>query len=193
MTEKPTVLVDMDGVLADFDAEVQYRLWHRHPEIQPVRRNNFYVADDYPEDRDLVDAISNEEGFFRSLPLIQNAFDGWQRIIDLGYYPQICSAPKKANPNCEAEKLEWLREYFVPKFGKYVVEEAIITRYKHLQKGIVLIDDRPEVRHSNQAEWQHIIFDRPYNRHIEDKPRLKGWNHESLSEILELANKISNQ
>lgn len=47
--ERPTVLVDMDGVLADFDAEAIARLQERHPNIPLLdTRINFYLSDDYP-------------------------------------------------------------------------------------------------------------------------------------------------
>lgn len=187
MTEALTVLVDMDGVLADFDEEILDRIEERYPHIPKLDvRRNFYVAEDFPEHSQLVRELSNEEGFFASLPLAQAALEGWQRMIDLGYDPRVCSSPISANPHSEKEKLGWLRQHFVPVFGESVVERAVITKDKHLYDGIALIDDRPEVRNSVDAAWRHIVFDKPYNQHSA-APRLRGWLDDKLPSLLESA------
>lgn len=189
MTKALTVLVDMDGVLARYDTEVITRFKQLHPHIPVIgERTNFYIADDYGEHSQLLRDIADQEGFFDSIPLGIDALAGWQRLIDYGYHPRICSSPKLTNPYSEAEKLKWLRQHFVPHFGDWVANEAIITRDKHLFDGIALIDDRPEIIKADEASWQHIIFDKPYNKHI-DAPRLRGWLDENLPALLEAAAK----
>ena len=181
----PIVTVDIDGVLADFDGEVKSRLKERHSNIPILEtRENFYISDDYPEHRLKVRAISDEEGFFESLPLVKNALEGWQRLIDLGVHPLICSAPIQSNPFSKVEKLNWLQQHFVPVFGEWVVDQAIITSDKHLFHATALIDDRPQMKNAEMATWKHIIFDQPYNRDILNQPRLHGWLDEALPEIL---------
>ncbi len=185
MMETPTILVDMDGVLADFDKEVLSRMEARYPHIPLLgARQNCHVADDYPEHWALIRELSNEPGFFDSLPQVDNALEGWGRIIDLGYNPRICSSPINTNPNSRIEKLGWLQRHFAPYFGSIVAEQAIITRDKHLFDGVALIDDRPELRGADEASWRHIIFDQPYNRHVAGL-RLSGWLDKKLPEILE--------
>lgn len=118
--------------------------------------------------------------------MVDGALEGWQRIIDLGYHPRVCSSPITNHPTCASEKIQWLWRQFVPTFGAYVVREAIITKEKHLYAGVALMDDRPEVRHANKAPWLHILFDRPYNRHS-TQPRLLGWHDDNLGTLLEQA------
>jgi len=184
MSERQKVLVDMDGVLAGFDEEVQACLDERHPEIERQPRVNYYISDDYPEHGLLVRAISNEPGFFARLPLISNAKKGLQRIIDLGYEPQICSAPLTANPTCKAEKLQWLERVIVPHFGRQILETAAITKNKHAVPGLALIDDRLALAGTSEAEWTQIIFDQPWNQ---GQPgfRLHGWLDKNLSVFLD--------
>lgn len=182
---KPVILIDMDGVLADFDTEISTRVKNRHPHIALLEtRDNFYFSDEYPEYKTLIRDISNEAGFFDSLPLIDNALEGWQRIIDLGYHPRICSSPIKSNPHSEVEKRAWLRRHFAPHFGPDIADEAIITSDKYLVDGLALIDDRPELRHAAEASWQHVIFDQPYN-HTVNKPRIHGWTDKNLQATLQ--------
>jgi 5'-nucleotidase len=185
-----TVLVDMDGVLADFDAEIETRISGRYAHIPLAEtRANFYIADDYPEHTALVRALSREQGFFDALPLVDGALEGWQRIIDLGFHPQICSSPIRSNPHSGPEKLQWLARHFVPVFGRYVVEQAIITHEKHLFDGIALVDDRPTLPDERLAVWQHILFDRPYNQGG-DKLRIHGWDDPVLGEQLQKAKEL---
>jgi 5'-nucleotidase len=186
--KKPIVLIDMDGPLADFDSEVISRLKARYPNSPLLTtRKNFYISDDYPEHSLLVRAISDEKGFFESLPLADNALEGWQKVIDLGYHPQICSAPMRSNPFSNIEKLNWISKNLVPVFGQSIVDEAIITSDKHECEGIVLIDDRSELKDYQKATWQHIVFDAPYNKDSK-QPRLYGWLDDNLANLLKTAN-----
>jgi len=187
--KKQIVLIDMDGPLADFDGEVISRLKTRYPNIPILStRKNFYISDDYPKHSLLLRSISDEKGFFESLPLADNALEGWQRVIDLGYHPIICSAPMRSNPFSNIEKLNWISKNLVPFFGQSVVDEAIITPDKHESEGIVLIDDRSELKDYKKAMWQHIVFDEPYNQDSK-QPRLYGWLDNNLANLLKTASR----
>lgn len=188
----------MDGVLADFDAEVHSRVAERHPDIRPLdpfpEIPDFYVSRHYPEEHyDTVRGISNEQGFFASLPMIPDAAYGWERVMRLGFRPQICSSPISTNPYSKEEKLGWLEENLAPLFGSWVVSTAIITRDKHLVSGAVLIDDRPAIQHAETATWQHIIFDQPANRGITGPTirRLKTWRDPNLPQLLRQSAQIT--
>lgn len=183
------VLTDMDGVLADFDGEVIRRMRKKHPDIPILdSRQKFYISDDYPEYSNIVRQLSDEPGFFESLPCIENAVEGWKRIIELGYDPQICSSPMLSNPNSGPEKLIWLREHFAPIFGCQAVDRAIITREKYIHDSIAIIDDNPKLPRADEASWTHIIYDQPYNQY-RPGPRLKGWLDDKLPSLLESAMK----
>jgi 5'-nucleotidase len=185
------VLVDMDGVLADFDAAVLDKL---PPVIERVARTHFYIAQDYPRHVAHVEYITRHPDFFENLPLVDNALQGWQRLIDAGYNPRICSAPLSRNEQSVSGKLAWLRRHLVPCFGERVVTEAIIAKEKHRYPGFALIDDRPEVdTNSGRAAWCHIVFDHPYNRHSSAGLRVHGWDDPQLEEILEAAQRRTNR
>lgn len=187
-SDRPIVLVDMDGVLADFDAGVERELAAElATAVSFADRTSFYIRDSLPEHHDTVEAIHNADGFFRNLPLMEGALEGWQALIDLGYEPRICSSPLMSHLQCEAEKLAWLEEHFVPHFGPSVVETAIITRDKYLAAGIALIDDKPDIKRVDEAEWTHIVFDHSYNKSAASSLRLNGWNDPNLAELLTLA------
>lgn len=169
---KPVVLVDMDGVLADFDGATIAHL--QSPEINiPLRpHSSFYHRDNYtdPSHVKAIDQLHASRNFFRTLPLVDGALEGWQAIEELGYEPRICSSPLHTNEWCVDEKREWIKEHL----GARAASAAIIDSRKELYGGIALIDDRPVVKNAEVATWQHVVFDASYNREVESDLRLTG-------------------
>ena len=90
------VLVDVDGVLADFDRGFLH-LWRTaHPDrpwLAPAARRHFYLREDYPPAwRDAVQAVIDAPGFYRQLPVMAGAQAAQQLAIATGttggvYYP----------------------------------------------------------------------------------------------------------
>lgn len=167
------ILVDMDGVVADFDLHTSILLTNRHPEVvqHPLdQRQQFYFEDDYPEHKEKIQAITCGQGFFANLPMVPGAYQGMLRLVGLGHDVRICTAPLTKNDYCVHEKYHWVRKN-MPEFQR----KLIITKDKTLVRGDILIDDKPIITGSMEPLWQHVVYDRPYNRHI-DGPRM-DWDH----------------
>ena len=164
MTEiQKTVLVDMDGVMADFDRVALSEV----PQDLIVPRSQFYVAHDYPEDlRPSIEAVYNSPEFFENLDVIEGVHEGWQAMLDNGYSPRVASAPLRSNKNSIEGKIKWLDRVMVPHFGVSVVEEAIIDKKKWKYSALAIIDDNPVINKgmngTESADWEHILF---------------GWSH----------------
>lgn len=170
-------LVDQDSVLADFDLEIQKRLEARHPEISLIpleEHTTFYFGDHYPEKyRPIIESIYNESGFIRDLPVIEGSLLALQEMLALGIDVKICTSPLINIRQCVFEKYEWVERHL----GVEWTARLIITRDKTLVKGEFLIDDKPEIIGACVPDWEHIMFDQPYNRKIKDKRRLVGWKN----------------
>ncbi len=183
-----TVLLDMDGVLADFERPNNEILRVHFPCLPVVeRRESIYFADTYREQPDVVTVIERKvrlPGFFASFPLIDDALTGMERIRTAGFIPRICSSPLENHPTVIAEKTAWLKQHFVPIFGPWVIETAIFDRNKSSYDAFALIDDHPKVRGADQAKWRQMVFDQPYNRETSTGFRLLSWTDPSLEEQL---------
>ena len=165
------ILIDMDGVIADFDGEFLKRWRERHPDklyFPLEQRTEFYVKDQYPEElKPLVEEILLEPTFFRDMMPIAGAQAALTEMDALGLDVFICTSPFSTYQNCVLEKYQWVDNFL----GTQWVNRIILTRDKTLVKGDILIDDKPQVTGVEVPSWEHVIYDRPYNRGV-DKRRL---------------------
>jgi 5'-nucleotidase len=170
------ILIDQDGVLADFENAFVAAWRDAHPDIPPVEfadRRSFHILEDYaPELRPLAEALYTAPGFIRDLPPVDGAIEAVRELAALGLDVRICSSPLRQYENCVAEKYQWVERHL----GRAWTERLILTRDKTLVQGDILIDDRPAIEGAARPRWRHILYDAPYNRTVADKPRLSWAN-----------------
>ena len=190
MSERKVVLVDMDGVLADFDGATNRHLESLGINVRP--RDSFYYRADYtdPREVEIINELHASQGFFRNLKPIDGAIGGWNKIEALGYEPRICSSPLRTNERCNDEKLEWIERHL----GSRAVDLAVIDSRKELYEGVALIDDRPTISGADTASWKHVVFDARYNQvSSSSSHRLRGWNDPELGSILDSCDSTTSQ
>lgn len=166
------LLVDQDGVLSDLEAKFWPIFGARYPDapkIAPEDRTTFYVEDQIGQEwRKYAEPILHEKGFFQTLPIVPGALEGLLRLSK-EFEVYICTSPV-TSPWCATEKLLWIKANLGPKWAR----RTIITKDKTLVRGEYLIDDRPEVKGDLLPQWEHIHFDRPYNRGLSNR-RIMDW------------------
>lgn len=158
------ILVDMDGVVADWE----YQFWLRWgslmphaPQIRAEERTEFLVDTQLGEEWKIdIRAILGSEGFYGSLPVIEGAIEGIRQLEE-HHHVTICTAPL-ATPWCSREKFEWVLKYL----GEDQATRMIITKDKTLVRGDILIDDKPEIKGVMEPEWTQVLYDQVYNREI---------------------------
>jgi 5'-nucleotidase len=170
------ILLDMDGVLADFEQGFLDAWARKHPDqptVAPEQRRNFYIDDDYPEHcRPLVEKIFTAQGFYAGLPPIPGALQGVREMLEAGHDVSICTAPHSFVRYCVPEKYEWVERHL----GSEFVRRVIVTKDKTLVFGDVLVDDRPNIEGYRIPAWRHVIYDQPYNREVQGlRMDWKGW------------------
>lgn len=127
---KRILYIDMDGVVADFDAHVHF-LGERDPNKAECRA---------------------PEGFFLNLPLVEGALEALP-ILSEKYDMYFLSTPQWSNPNSWKEKREWVEKHY----GELMHKRLILTHNKSLLKGDYLIDDRI-ANGVDGFEGEHIHF-----------------------------------
>lgn len=170
------ILLDQDGVLADFEHAFLDAWRERYPGIPPVEfedRKSFHILDDYPPAlRDRAEGIYTAPGFIRNLPAVPGAVEAVRELLSLGMDVRICSSPLRQYENCVAEKYHWVERHL----GRDATQRLILTRDKTLVQGDILIDDRPRIEGAVQPRWRHIVYDAPYNRQATAQPRMTWAN-----------------
>lgn len=170
--KRKVILVDMDGVLADFEQGIlnaSEQKFHPSQVIPLTERKSFFVVQDYPlQLRPSVQEIYKTPGFFENLPVIPGGRESLEQMKALGHEVFICTMAIVQYDNCVLEKYNWVAKHL----GEEWTEKMILTRDKTLVRGHILIDDKPHYRGVQEPSWEHVLYDAPYNRSILGKRRL---------------------
>uniref|UniRef100_K7FEM4 5', 3'-nucleotidase, cytosolic n=1 Tax=Pelodiscus sinensis TaxID=13735 RepID=K7FEM4_PELSI len=177
------VLVDMDGVLADFEGAVLRAFLARYPgeaHVELADRRGFSVLEQYRCLREDLEAkvanIYESPGFFLGLEPIPGAIEAMKEMIHmLDTDVFICTTPLLKYEHCILEKYHWVEKHLGPKF----VERLILTRDKTVVSADLLFDDKETIQGAEpKPSWEHILFTCCHNKHLELQPprrRLQSW------------------
>ncbi len=176
-SKRLTIAVDMDGVLAD--SEAQFSLWYERETGITVDRETFIGV---PEDLCLPDKTAvrryvHTPQFFRTLPRIEGGVDALKKLM-IRFDVYIVSAAMEF-PLSLFEKKEWLEEYFPFISWRNICfcgDKSIInTDY--------LIDDH--IRNLDNFRGTPLLFSAAHNAKVTHHVRHNNW-----AEILNYFEKI---
>lgn len=193
MTRKALILVDMDGVLADFDGRALEVCAENGIEldIDHISEATFrYLTDHVPDkgQRNKLRRIIDTTPYFADLPVIDGAVDGMRELMSRAEV-WVCSKPLDANETCASDKVSWIKRHFPKCHGK-----LILAPDKSLVQGDVLLDDAPKLKWLDRAVWKPIVYSQPFNTvpdsELFDLPHFQ-WG-DSIDTILNLAKENSN-
>lgn len=159
--EDCTILLDMDGVVAHFTAQLA-PLGHRNhdqPYCDPSDIQEFYGFRTMSEIWKAVDAQG--EAFWADMPELPWARRLYSRLCELA--PVVFCTSPAYNPVCAAGKVQWLQRFT----GNRRIRDFVLTPRKHLLASdrTILIDDLDyNVQGFRQAGGQAILFPSSNNR-----------------------------
>lgn len=166
------ILIDLDNTLADFDKALLATWRNLYPDeyfVPLEERRSFHPHKDYPKHlQNKIEKLCHSEGFIRYLPPTPGGIAAVNTMINEGYDVRFCTSHLSGYDPCVLEKYQWVEAYF----GAPAIDRLILTRDKTLIRGDLLIDDKPVIGGAVMPTWEHILYDRPHNRHITDKRRL---------------------
>lgn len=184
MKTPPVLLLDMDGPLADFDAQCWEACHEREllidigrPEDQSFRYFTDHVIS--KQHRAELRRLIEQPGWFRNLPPVAGAIEGTQDLIRMGFDIWVCTKPLETNPRCRDDKAAWLREY-LPELE----HKLIITPDKSMVRGAILLDDAPKLGWIQRSEWRPVIFPAHFNGRGSIWQRYPRWGWGMDPEIL---------
>jgi len=168
-----TLLVDMDGVLADVYAQllkieyeekgIKHKIESLYGKMESEAFENGY---DYV----------HRPGFFQTAPLIPGCVEGLQYLNDK--YNLLIVSSATEFPNSPTEKLKWMHQHFP--FINW--KQIVLCGRKDVIKGDIMLDDHP--KNLNYFEGRKIIFTQPHNIYIENPSYERANNWEEVMDIL---------
>lgn len=180
---QPTLLLDLDGPVADFDGAFFLRCAERGFELEVDRAGQRHrFASDHIADkaaRRAARAMVDEPGWFRDLPVTEGAYEGIDRLTQIADV-WLCTKPLDSNPTCCDEKRAWVAEWF----GGEWEQRLIITSDKSMVRGHGLLDDAPYIEWISRALWRPIIFAASYNGEGTKWAEYPRWNWQDDIDVL---------
>lgn len=167
-TEKrKTLIVDMDGVLAD--VYQQFIAMEEKESGGRISMDDLKGLEEYkafPNGRKHV----NTKGFFRNAPLMTGAVQTLQ-VLNERYNVFIVSAAMEF-PGSLAEKHDWLKEHFP--FINW--QQVVFCGSKTVIQGDIMIDDH--FKNLDNFKGQTILFTQPHNEGHDNRghTRVNNWN-----------------
>lgn len=166
------ILLDMDGVIADFVKAACAAHGRKYDEIYPPGRQSSWEMEPLLDlsTRDFWQPLRGR-AFWAELPKMPeadalvyalNAMVGAENIF-------VCSTPN-ADPDCVAGKMDWLEQHF-PQFRRRFIFTATKELCSHHNN--VLIDDRGKnCRSFVQAGGRAFLVPRRWNERYADEARV---------------------
>lgn len=163
------IAIDMDEVIADFyykDLQMYNDLYDKELTIEDL--NNQYVSELYPESDKIMKFIRNTKGFFKDLPVIENA----QTVIKelMQDHEIFITTAAMDFPNSFDDKFYWLQE----KFPFIQKENIVFCGNKSIIHADYLIDDN--IGHFTNFSGTGLLFTAHHNQHLDHPNRVNNWN-----------------
>jgi 5'(3')-deoxyribonucleotidase len=141
MFELPRLLLDMDGIIADFNLYSVRTYNEIHKAGLDENKIHEYLGD-HEVIHDSIDPKLfrkpyRDPGAFINLPVIKGSQEAVARL-EKYFDIYVVTTQYYGNPTCVHEKHVWLQRHFPS-----IADKGIFTKHKYMVHGEILVDDRP--------------------------------------------------
>lgn len=177
-----TILLDCDGVLADFLSTV-LRVAGVAVEKAAITDWDLKKCLSAEDHRRVTDVLSHSDSIARDMDVMAGAQAAVECMRAAGFDVVVVTSPWLSNPTWEHQRRAWLRANFDIKGS-----DVISTSAKHLVDGAVLVDDKAEAvtRWGAMRGRPAVLFRHPYGGEPSG-PFITGWKARDLHVVLDAA------
>lgn len=177
---KPLVILDCDGVLADFNGGIVAALAAAGVVVRgPFTSYDWMRAD--PAVWKAAQAILETTAFWSTLPVVEGAAIG-VRILRGAAELTVATAPWWSCEAWEHTRRTWLGDHFG--FSK---ADVVSTHRKHYLRGAAFVDDKYEsvdLWGRENVGAAALLFDQPYNRDAPGRLQRFTWGEADVGALV---------
>ena len=167
MKRKKSLIVDMDGVLADIYKQLIKLEFEESGLLIDVNDTIGKTENDaFPNCQKHV----RQKGFFRNAPIMPSAIETLKQLNE--FYEVFIVSSATVYPHSLKEKYYWMEEHFP--FISW--KQLVLCGTKTCIKGDIMIDDH--FKNLDFFDGKTILFTQPHNSGKNEKTheRINGWN-----------------
>lgn len=166
---KPHVLLDVDGVLADFVGEFLINV-----EMVTGRVYTRWDVTDWdigralklsPEEEEECYRHARSSGWWSRLQVLPGAVEGVRQLREVAEVTAVTAViGPRISETAAHERVKWLQKHF-----GFATDDIILTTKKHVVQGDFFVDDHVENVRRWQENWKGqgkvgIVWETPHNR-----------------------------
>ncbi len=182
---KKHVLLDVDGVLADFTGAYLRAVYEETGRQYTVEAMNTYSLRDYcqlsPQEEKKLDRRVCEEGFAYNLDPLPG-LEGAARLI-AEHDVRVVTSPWHSSRHWYGERVAWLWDHL-----RFPAKKVIFAGEKHPVWGDVLIDDKTETVQTWAGRWPRgraVLWNAPWNQDAGEGSTIRARSWDDVFRVLE--------
>lgn len=185
-----TILIDMDGVLNEFQTHFKKKIkqlgygYDPKGDLQYHSEYGILGKDNNPiskkQQKEVAQEIMLDPDFWVDLP-VKNGAKECLQWIDKKFNLFIATTPYRFSSIYTGVKIDWLKEHF----SFIQPDQILFSKTKWELEGDIIIEDKPEtLEKCREAGKYTIAFNQKYNTSVAVDYRLYSWNLSEIKKVL---------
>lgn len=178
-TEKPLLLIDLDGVICDLlHGVIAYSRKRFNIKINPAQITTHNLTECTDLTKENIFAMFSDPDFFKNLKPIKNVVKSFKRLKDLGYKVNVITDRFWTSADWTIS-IDWLMKHKIFPDSFNLVRQAERRKYVEIHHTNILVEDNLQtVQNLENLEIKVFLMDRPYNQGVitNNANRVSTWD-----------------